>query len=377
MMKTYEELLLPERARQSCIDLQQDHVRGSLALPAWLDTDAAKVFAASLDLPTVRAIGNSLATSNNQTRMAGHFDSIQQEAGLILLMHALDFGGGWRQELHAHHGKGAFLTVKPGVEALFEQNPHLQATYLSSLQETDVGLLFGLSNSEPLKPLVVLLTMVCNEVGRGVAAAGHDTVGDYLMAAVQRANETATPAQVLVQTLVESFPRTFDDHNTISMIVAGAIMGRPQHLECQHQPTQQHRDVYFYKKAQLVVGELCHRFQDEDARFQYPDLNHLTAFIDNVICAVLRKHGVVATTAELAHQIETHGNVPSGSLEEVSLRAAAMAGVEWVCSSVSMTPTTAESLAPCTLGNYLWGHLGKRPDHRVYERHSTKDTVFY
>lgn len=49
----------------------------------------------------------------------------------------------------------------------------------------------------------------------------------------------------------------------------------------------------------------------------------------------------------------------------------ALHGVEVVCE------ITEGKLIPIELGNYLWAVLGKEPSFRKYERHATKDTVFY
>jgi hypothetical protein len=344
--KLYDDLNFPDRARKSCSDLQ-DHAPKELELPAFTDPAAVEVFASTfLNAEEVRSIGSSLAVSHNDTRMDGTFESVKHEAGLIVLMHALDFGGGWRQELHSFHGKGAFATVKPGVENIYQAQPNLTASWLARLSQKEVGGMFGLAGSKELEPFVECLTRVCNEVGNGVIAAGCENVGDYIDGKLEIAQTTEAPAAALVEALVGSFPYTFNDVHEIA--------GRP---------------VIFYKKAQLVVGELGHRFRKEDSRFDFNDFSNLTAFIDNVIVAVLRKHGVVATTTELADKIDSHVHLPSGSVEEVSLRAAAMVGVETVAAKLR--------LDPCEVGNYLWGYLGKQPDHRKYQRHATKNTVFY
>jgi hypothetical protein len=130
--------------------------------------------------------------------------------------------------------------------------------------------------------------------------------------------------------------------------------------------------VTLYKKAQLVVGELYHRFRKEDPRYDFPDGGKLTAFIDNVIVAVLRKLGVVKCSQELEQKIESHVELLSGSEEEVSLRAAAMIGVETISRLRS-----GDELTPVELGNYLWGYLGKTPEFRPFTRHATRNTVFY
>lgn len=344
-----------ERARTSCAA-----ALGALRdLPASFHAAAAARFAASLDVAEVRAKGSSLANDANATGIdpsLGPLSSVDAEAALIVVMHALDFGGGWRLPLHAFHGKGAWLTVKPGVEALYAAAPELPAAWLASRTAVDVGALFGIggdsAEARTLEPFVAQLTAVVNELGTAIGAASCATVAEWLMSRLAAADAAGTPpAAALVSDLVVTFPFTFDDRYQLR---GGA------------------QEVVLFKKAQLVVGELYHRFRAEDPRFAFRDGDCLTAFIDNVIVAVLRKVGVVAVTDELAAKIEAHTELPSGSEEEVALRAAAMVGVEEVARL-----RAADGLTPTELGNYLWGILGKTPEFRKFTRHVTRDNVFY
>ena len=125
-------------------------------------------------------------------------------------------------------------------------------------------------------------------------------------------------------------------------------------------------------QAQLVVGELYHCFHlSSPLRFNFADAAFLTAFVDNVIVATMRKSGVIVPSAAITKQIEEREQILSGSAEEIALRAKALAGVEAIVDSLHGALTSGE------LGNYLWGVLGKTPEYRQFERHATKDTVFY
>jgi hypothetical protein len=74
-------------------------------LPATFNEDAAQAFAASIDVIEVKKFGGNLALDSNMTQVDATFTSVDSEAALIVVMHALDFGGGWRRALHSYHGK--------------------------------------------------------------------------------------------------------------------------------------------------------------------------------------------------------------------------------------------------------------------------------
>jgi hypothetical protein len=164
----------------------------------------------------VRTKGASLASDANATGVDAPFASVDAEAALIVVMHALDFGGGWRLALHAYHGKGAWQTVKPGIEALYAAAPTLSTAWLASRTAADIQTLFGIVGDTPealaLAPFVAQLTAVTNELGEAIGAAGCSTVAEWLTSRMEAASGPgSTPAAALVGDLVSTFPRTFDD----------------------------------------------------------------------------------------------------------------------------------------------------------------------
>mmetsp|Transcript_19379 Transcript_19379/g.39202 ORF Transcript_19379/g.39202 Transcript_19379/m.39202 type:complete len:146 (+) Transcript_19379:98-535(+) len=121
--------------RESCSDL----LKNVPDLPVRLDTTAAGRMAQELNAQAVRDFGTSLASDANFTgtsNTACTFPSVLTEVAYIILLHALDFGSGWRPELHRHHGRGAWLTIKPGVEALYrDAQRHHAYTYARNRQQ--------------------------------------------------------------------------------------------------------------------------------------------------------------------------------------------------------------------------------------------------
>ncbi|CAE7192271.1 unnamed protein product [Symbiodinium natans] len=337
-------------ARQTCTELLAKSSAEWTDLPCRVDVDAAVRFARELDIPKVKAFGASLASDANFTGTTCQFATVDAEAGFILLLHALDFGSGWRQELHRHHGKGAYLTIKPGVEALYakalDEAGGFSAEWLRSCTKADVARTFALEDNAEVEDLLDLLLQVIHELGRGCTREG--SLEAFVARALEASAGAPQPAAELVWALVDSFPETFDDRYTLRAV----------------QP------VCFFKKSQLVVGELYHRFREEDSRFRFADGDDLTAYVDNVICATLRYKGVVVPNADMTKMIEAGEALQKGSEQEVCFRAAALCGVE------AVTAATGHALTSSELGNYLWAGLGKEPAIRKYQRHATK-TVFY
>mmetsp|Transcript_10489 Transcript_10489/g.24228 ORF Transcript_10489/g.24228 Transcript_10489/m.24228 type:complete len:345 (+) Transcript_10489:157-1191(+) len=320
---------------------------------AWVDTEAVKVFVATADCNAIVGAGEALASSG-LTSFAGliEFETVTDEVGFIAVTHALDFGSGFRSALHKFHGLGAWNTVKPGMVRLFAACPELSAKELSALGEDQLADIFlpGLADSSAaarasLAPFVKLLHRCTQDLARGLVERQFESMKDFVFATLARAPQ-AEPAAALVRELVVAFPVVFNDAHRYNG-----------------------QDVFLYKKAQLVTGELFHRFRSEDERFNFADGNRLTCFCDNVIVATMRKTGCIRTTAELAKQIECGKDIPSGSAAEVALRAKSLTAVEQIASACQ--------LAPCTVGNFLWAVLGKQPEFRAFPRHATPDTCFY
>ena len=345
--------------RRTCAALLEAH-SDAHPLPCTVNPSAAKDWAQQIDAAAIRAFGTSLATDANFTGFACDFgNNVDREAAWIVLTHAVDFGSGWRPALHQHHGRGAWLTIKAGVEALYqraarENATHLPAVWLQNLTRDQVADDFGIAHSDALADLVDALWLVLNDLGNGLTSSQeYESLQNFVQQTLP-----CTAADFVWQ-LVDLFPKTFDDRHTVTVDNRTAL------------------EVCFFKKAQLVTGELYHRFRtDNAARFDFTDGAQLNAYIDNVICASLRYKGIIVPSAALTSDIESGVELPSGSLAEVSLRAAALMGVDAVVAAVNNKHADDTTLYSNELGNYLWAGLGKEPAVRKFARHATK-TVFY
>lgn len=79
----------------------------------------------------------------------------------------------------------------------------------------------------------------------------------------------------------------------------------------------------FYKRAQLATADIARA-----GVVELQDLDHLTAFADNLVPHVLRLDGVLRLDPGLTARIEAGERLVHGSPEEVELRACAVHAVE-------------------------------------------------
>jgi hypothetical protein len=118
-------------------------------------------------------------------------------------------------------------------------------------------------------------------------------------------------------------------------------------------------DVGFYKRAQITANDL-----QLAGVADFPDIDRLTIFADNLVPHVLRVAGVLRYRDDLARRIDAGGELAAGSREEVELRACAVHACEHYAQRAGVPPRT--------LDNWLWNRgqeLGGQP-------HITR-TVFY
>jgi hypothetical protein len=121
-------------------------------------------------------------------------------------------------------------------------------------------------------------------------------------------------------------------------------------------------DRGFYKRAQITANDLqLARVAD------FPDVDRLTVFADNLLPHVLRLDGVLAYSDELAALVDGERELPAGSVFEQEVRACAVHACEGLARRLEVPPRR--------LDNWLWNR-GTRPPYTERPAHVTH-TVFY
>eukprot|EP00439_Symbiodinium_sp_Y106_P034818 s1784_g4.t1 len=191
----------------------------ALADDPWLKVFGFPDFGHILDMPYPERVRHSCCALQDDmcaladqpmdaSCTAGSSQAVGEEAALICLAGAMDFGSGWREELHAHHGLGPWQTVRAGMDKILAACPDGRADWLCSLRVSDVAKYFGLQ-SEVLQEYVQKLHTVLRELGETLLEKGHPNLREFVMFAVNGFYKDATAASKLVQVLAETFPSCF------------------------------------------------------------------------------------------------------------------------------------------------------------------------
>ncbi|KJE98201.1 hypothetical protein CAOG_008199 [Capsaspora owczarzaki ATCC 30864] len=374
-----------DRVRSTCAAVVQDPL-----CCVRVDSSALDRFVSSSSSFTEAAF-DALA---RPTRLPLRFDTLDQELNLHCVLALLNFGHGFRRELHAAVDRGAWESVLVGVMSMHVAGAALDARFFEALTESDVAEHFqlpimtdrphesipGLAISSPsvLRPFIALVQTVLRDTGARLRQLGYQRLSQFVLDTLKpssAASATSTAAgpsaAVLVERLVQCFP-AFEDCSVFNG----------------------HR-VLFLKKAQFLASEVYTLFGTRDPeRFAFKDVDQLTVFVDNVVPAVLRQLGILVLAPELCTMIDSHvdlsttrrveGSAPIVELAggkslqdaDVQLRAAAVSACEEIVALARQRHPWAATLNAKRLDYYLW-RLGKEPGYRTVTRHKDQTTFYY
>ncbi|HLJ80372.1 MAG TPA: queuosine salvage family protein [Ktedonobacterales bacterium] len=233
-----------------------------------------------------------------------HFtDGTERTANWVLLLDALNFcfwgdpsQPRWRVAWHGQTLDGYAALAAALTRAVEEGRTLWDAVYLAGLAEADLrDTLRPIAGSPPI-PLFDARLANAREVGRVLLAR---YAGQFANAG-DAANGSATALALLLARDFTSFADIAD--------------------------WQSHR-IPFLKRAQICVADLHAAFHG--ARWgKFYDLDQLTAFADYKLPQLLRAAGVIVYAPDLAARIDAYTLIPSGSDDEIEIRAATIWAVE-------------------------------------------------
>lgn len=327
-------------ARASCRHAAQ------VARDVSIDEVALRRFVTRLEGSMVRDVLAGHMGENCDT-MPEEFGCAREAVNFAVLFALLQFGHGFRYELHRLCGRGASQTITLGVRALHATGD-LSAAHLRRLTAADVHQAFQLPRHPDVGTLVKQLQTVLYQAGTVLALLGVEDFAAFVQRTLSRPESAHAPAATMVQQLAYHFP-AFNDQGVL------------------HDGSR----VVLMKKATLAVGELRRLAASHDGRYRFEqDFDRPVAPVDNVIPAMLVYHGILRLSPTLHQRIhEQRVPLPRGP-QEAELRAVALD----VCERI--VAATGGAFTALDLGYYLW-RSGKEPGARQFARHHTQDTVFY
>ncbi|KAI8606245.1 hypothetical protein EDD21DRAFT_400560 [Dissophora ornata] len=298
------------------------------------------------------------------------FNSLEQEVNSLALVDILNTGHGFRKELHAGSGRGAFSTIIFGVMTLHITNTPTTAEDLIKLSAPTVGELFGIKLDEEkptelqfIKKLEISVSYklaeqlqgILNETGRILKQKGFSDLGTFVVDAAKKAEGSA---EKFSEILINTFP-AFQDYSDIDG-----------------------KSVYIFKKALLLASSLERRFAATESLFAFTDIKESPIFADNVIPTMMTHLGILVLPENLKHTMEENGVTTVE--ESYRLRAAAIDGCREIVEMANKTGGDRvgtvnygeKGMLNVDLDVYLW-RIAKEPQYRQLPRFACKETIFF
>lgn len=133
--------------------------------------------------------------------------------------------------------------------------------------------------------------------------------------------------------------------------------------------------VHFYKRAQILVGDIWAAYgrpTAADHRYSFQDMDQLTMFADYRVPQILRKFDILQYSEALSAKIDRKEEIPSGSEEELEIRACTVIAVERLQQAFK---TLGQSILVLELDWLLWQQGEQIKDH-IPPHHRTL-TIYY
>jgi hypothetical protein len=298
----------------------------------WVDAARIPGYAASLPLAMIQS---------PEIDPAYHFlGTTEETVAYVVTLDTINFGSGYFPALRKRPGLSGYFTVALALKEWFAAHGPLQATELARLAAGDCARIFGQQDAGP----------VAGELMELFAAALRDLGGFLLTRFEGRPTalvEAAGASAERLVALLDALPY-FHDVQAYDEL-----------------------SVPFYKRAQLMAADLSVALAGQGPG-RFDDLVRLTIFADNLVPHVLRVDGVLRYDDALAAAIDAGDLIPSGSREEVEIRAAAVHAVELMVAALRVAghDVTARGL------DYALWTRGGQPLYKARPRHRTR-SIFY
>jgi hypothetical protein len=286
-----------------------------------IDAPALEVYAQAVPLDEVGAgAGPALPGA----------DDAETRSAFVLTLDAINFGSGWFPHLRKRAGMSGYRTIESALVEHFDREGPLDSEALALMTPVRCAGILDQPLADPeIADLIGLYARAWRDLGELIDGAFAPFVGGC----------RGSGAELVRRLLRMPLYRDVAEH--------------------------QGRHVPLLKRAQITVADL--HLALPEATGHFGDLDELTLFADNLVPHVLRLDGVLRFDRELEARIDREELIPSGSPEEVEIRAVAVHAVE-VMSAHSGLPAWR-------LDNWLWAR-GAQQKYKARPRHRTRCSYY-
>ena len=258
----------------------------------------------------------------------------------FVTLNAINFGSGYFPRLKKRPGMSGYFTVASSLTDHYRNQGVISARALSDISTADcIGIFQQDPENTDIRELMAHFSEALNQLGH------------YL---IDRFEGEFT-------NLVEAADRSAET-------LASLMIEMPYFNDI---ASYQDLTVSFFKRAQLLSADLDLALSGQRyGRFR--DLSRLTIFADNLVPHVLQRDGILTYEESLLDAIRREDLVPSGSEEEIEIRACAVHAVELLVESLQRK---GQEITAKDLDFLLWNR-GQKPEYKAHPRHRTR-TVFY
>ncbi len=270
----------------------------------------------------------------------GHFavGDAETTAAFVLALDSVNFGSGYFPVLRKRHGISGYHTIASCLREFALRQP-IASTWLAAVDVAEVTELFEQDGNEGVGELMGLFCQAFNDLGAFI-----DRVGDGRALGVVEAADGSAAKMVK---LLDEMSLYHDVHD------------------------YEGREVPLYKRAQITPFDLSCALGD-DLPEPFSDLDQLTMFADNLVPHVLRVEGVLEFEPALVERINAGEDIPSGSHEEVEIRACGLHAVEQIVIGLMGRSSAAGDVVTAgEVDGILW-RLGGQDKYKAQARHRSR-----
>jgi hypothetical protein len=224
----------------------------------------------------------------------------EDTAAYVLALDAINYGSGFKPVLAAEGWKliedSIYYSVAVRLKNCFEKAP-LTAADFAAMKADHIHDILELPHQPQSSCLAAMFAQGLNDLGRMIE---RDHKGAFL--------------------------NFIDSANGKAAHIVTTLAKLPQFQDV---PDYHGRAVPLYKRAQIAAADLHLAFLRLGISL-FDDMDRLTMFPDNGVPQVLLADGLLEYTPELRARIESEEEIPSGSDEEIEIRACAGQVVEYL-----------------------------------------------